>query len=156
MNSTMTVGFIIALVAGLAIGVQGVFINILGQSLGSVRTGLASHAGGTLVGVVLMGAIILSNPNLKSVQITPQIILYSLLAGGFGMVIVMSVSFAFPRIGLVAGQSAIIVAQLAVGLVVDTYALAGGDPLPMDRQRIIGLVVVAIGTYMLLPQQSST
>lgn len=155
MNSTMTIGFIIALVAGLAIGIQGVFINILGQSLGSARSGLAVHMGGTFVGVLLMGFIMLTNPNLKSIQITPQIILYSIIAGTFGMVIVMSVSFAFSRIGLVAGQSAIIVAQLAIGILVDTFALAGGDPLPMDRQRIIGLLVIAVGAYLLLPQQNN-
>lgn len=155
MNSTVTIGFMVALIAGLAIGVQSVFINILGQTLGTARSGLGLHIGGTLIGVILVGFIFLSNPNLKSVEITPQIMLYCLLGGGFGMVIVMSASFALPRVGLVAGQAAIIVAQLAVALTVDTFALAGGDPLPLDKQRLIGLLVVAVGAYLLLPQQNS-
>ncbi len=154
MNSSITIGLLVALGAGMAIGIQGTFINLLGQSMSPLRGGFAVHFSGAIVGAVMIGFVMLTNPNFKALQITPSIIFYSLIAGLFGMLIVMGVAFSFPRIGQVAGQASIIIAQLSIALIVDTFALAGGEPLPLDRQRILGLIIVAVGTYLLLPQQN--
>lgn len=154
MNSSLTIGLLAALGAGAAVGVQGVFVNLLGQSMNPLRGGFAVHIGGTIIGAVMIGYMILTNPHSKSVTLTPQIMILSLLAGTFGMMIVMGIAIALPRIGYVAGQAAVIVAQLGVSLVIDSFALTGGEPIPIDKQRILGLVVVAIGTYLLLPQQN--
>ncbi|MGB7337541.1 MAG: DMT family transporter [Phototrophicaceae bacterium] len=155
MTSSMTLGLLVALGAGIAIGLQGVFTNIVGQLLDPVRGGFAIHIGGTLVGGVMVFIVMMSNPNLQAVQITPRVILFSLLAGTAGMFILMGIAFAFPRIGQVAGQGALIFAQMAVAVIVDTFAIAGGTPLPLDGRRLLGLLVLGIGTYLLLPQSSS-
>lgn len=155
MNSSMTLGLIVALGAGIAIGLQGLFTNITGQMLGPVRGGLAIHMAGSIVGAGMVVFVMMTNPNLQAVTITPRVILFAFLGGTAGMVILMGIAFSFPRIGQVAGQSALLFAQMAVAILVDTFALAGGDPLPLDWRRILGLVVIALGTYLLLPQQST-
>ena len=155
MNSSMTLGLMVALGAGVAIGFQGLFTNITGQMLGPARGGLAIHIAGTIVGAGLVMFLMLTNPNLQAVTITPRVILFAFLGGTSGMIILMGIAFAFPRIGQVAGQGALIFAQMAVAVFVDTFALAGGDPLPLDWRRILGLFVLALGTYLLLPQQST-
>lgn len=154
MNSTMTLGLMVALGAGVAIGLQGLFTNITGQMVGPLRGGLAIHIAGTFVGAGMVLFVMLTNPNLQAITITPRVILFALLAGTAGMCILMGVAFAFPRIGQVAGQGALIFAQMAVAIVVDTLALAGGAPIPLDWKRLLGLIVLAFGTYLLLPQQS--
>lgn len=155
MNSSMTLGLMVALGAGVAIGLQGLFTNITGQMLGPARGGLAIHIAGTIVGASLVMFLMLTNPNLPSVTITPRVILFAFLGGTSGMIILMGIAFAFPRIGQVAGQGALIFAQMAVAVFVDTFALAGGDPLPLDWRRLLGLLVLALGTYLLLPQQNT-
>ncbi len=155
MNTSMTLGLVVALGAGIAIGLQGLFTNITGQMLGPARGGLAIHIAGTIVGAGLVMFLMLTNPNLQAVTITPRVILFAFLGGTSGMIILMGIAFAFPRIGQVAGQGALIFAQMAVAVFVDTFALAGGDPLPLDWRRILGLVVLALGTYLLLPQQNA-
>jgi len=154
MNSSITIGLLAALGAGAAVGLQGIFVNLLGQSITPVRGGFAIHIGGTIMGAVMVAYVLMTNPNMKSVTITPQVIILSLLAGTCGMLIIMGIATALPRIGYVAGQASVIVAQLGISLVIDSLALTGGDPIPIDRQRILGLVIVAIGTYLLLPQQN--
>ncbi|GAB5492576.1 MAG: hypothetical protein Phog2KO_27910 [Phototrophicaceae bacterium] len=155
MNSSISLGLMVALGAGIAIGLQGMFTNITGQMLGPARGGLAIHMAGTVVGAVLVMFLMMTNPNLQSVTITPRLVLFAFLGGTSGMIILMGIAFAFPRIGQVAGQGALIFAQMGVAIFVDTFALAGGDPLPLDWRRVLGLFVLALGTYLLLPQQSA-
>jgi len=153
MNSTMTIGLLVALGTGIAIGSQGVFTSVTGQMLGPVRGGLAIHIGGALVGAVMVYIVSMTNVNQPEIVITPRVILFSLLAGTVGMFIVMGIAFSFPRVGQVSGQVAIILAQMAVAVIVDTYAIAGGDPIPLDLRRVAGLLVMAVGVYLLLPRQ---
>ena len=155
MNSTMTVGLLVALGTGIAIGMQGLFTSITGQMLGPVRGGLAIHIGGSLAGAVMVFIVMLTQVNHYNIVITPRVMAYALIAGTIGMFIVMGIAFAFPRIGQVSGQAAIIFAQLSVAVFVDMFALAGGQPIPLDWRRVLGLMVMALGTYLLLPQQSS-
>ncbi|MGJ3238812.1 MAG: DMT family transporter [Anaerolineae bacterium] len=154
MNSSMTLGLMVALGAGIAIGMQGLFTNIVGQIVGPVRGGFAIHIGGTLVGALMVAFVVATNPGLREIEITPRLIMFSLLAGTAGMFILMGIAFAFPRIGQVAGQGALIFAQMAVAIAVDSLALAGGDPIPLDWRRVLGLFVLALGTYLILPQNN--
>lgn len=154
MNSTMTVGLMVALGAGLAIGLQGIFTSVTGQMLGPLRGGVAIHVGGALVGALMVYIVTLTGTSQPEIQLTPRAIIYSLMAGTVGMFIVMGIAFSFPRIGQVSGQVAIIMAQMIVGVIVDMYALAGGQPIPLDGRRILGLLVMAVGVYLLLPRQT--
>ena len=95
MNSTMTLGLSVVLVAGAAIGIQRVFTSIIGQMLGPVQSGLVIHIGGTLVGAVMVIFVIMTNPNLSIIVITSRVILFALLAGTTGMIILMGIAFAF-------------------------------------------------------------
>lgn len=154
MNSTMTIGLMVALGAGLAIGLQGVFTSVTGQMLGPLRGGVAIHVGGALVGALMVYIVTLTGTSQPEIQLTPRAIMFSLIAGTVGMFIVMGIAFSFPRIGQVSGQVAIIMAQMTVGVIVDMYALAGGQPIPLDGRRILGLLVMAVGVYLLLPRQT--
>ena len=153
MNATILVGLLVALGAGVAIGVQQVFTSMTGQMLGLVRGGFAIHVGGTIVGALMILVVVFLFPgNRQPVDINPKIIGLSILAGMIGMIILMSIAFALPRIGQVSGQGAIILAQLTVALVVDKFALVGGQPAPLDWRRIAGLAVMVVGIYLLLPK----
>jgi len=153
MNSTMTMGLMVALGAGIAVGFQGVFTSVTGQMLGPVRGGVAIHIGGAVTGALMVYFVSMTNINQPAIVLTPRIILFSLLAGTTGMFIVMGIAFSFPLIGQVSGQVAIILAQMTVAVIVDTYALAGGQTIPLDWRRVIGLLVMAVAVYLLLPRQ---
>lgn len=155
MNSSVTLGFAVALGTGVAIGLQGLFTNIIGQMAGPLRGGVAIHIGGLLAGMAMVVIFTATRAQTESVDITPKFLLFAFLGGATGMMILMGVATAFPLIGQVAGQGVLIFAQMAVAIIVDTLALAGGDPIPMDGRRLLGLVVMAIGAVLLLPQSAS-
>ena len=154
MNSTVGIGLLVALGTGLAIGLQGMFTTITGQMLGPVRSGLAIHIGGSITGALMVFAVMLTATKQPHIDLTPRVMIFAIIAGTIGMFIVMGIGFAFSRVGQVSGQSAIIFAQLTVAVVIDALALAGGQPIPLDGRRILGLMVMALGTYLLLPRQT--
>lgn len=156
MNSSMTLGFIVALGAGVAIGLQGLFSTITGQSFGLVRGGLVIHITGALVGALMVTVLTLTHPNQAAMTINARSLGFAFLAGTSGMCILIGIGYAFPRIGQVAGQGAVIFSQMLVAVLVDLFALGGGESVPLDGRRILGLLILGVGIYLLLPQQVST
>ena len=154
MNSTVTFGVLVAIGAGIAIGLQGLFTAITGQAAGSpLRAGVAVHLTGLIVGTILLvGMNFFAAPDAKPFEFSPRFLLFAFLGGAAGMCILIGIATAFPIIGLGAGQAAAIFAQMLVGVIVDYYALAGGEPIPLDWRRVLGLFVLAIGIYLMLPQ----
>jgi uncharacterized membrane protein YdcZ (DUF606 family) len=69
------------------------------------------------------------------------------------MLIVMGVAFSFPRMGLAAGVATVFLGQMLVGVLVDVLGRAGGEPIPLDLRRILGLVILAVALAFLLPRQ---
>ena len=69
-----------------------------------------------------------------------------------GIVIITGIAYALPRIGVAAGLSTIIASQMVVAVLVDTFGLAGGQPIPLDWARIGGLGLLALGTWLILPK----
>lgn len=152
-NTTLSVAMLIALGGGFAIGLQSVVVNATGSSVGPVRTAFFVHVGGSVIGLVMLGLLLLvGQQDSQMPQFTPRLAATFLFAGTMGMIILPSIALAFPRTGLVAGQLMLIGGQTLIALIVDTLGLAGADPIPIDRQRVIGLVLMVFAAYLLLPR----
>ena len=54
--------------------------------------------------------------------------------------------------GVVTGLAAVIVGQMFVAIIVDTFGLAGGQPIPISWVRVVGLALLALSTWMILPR----
>jgi len=74
------------------------------------------------------------------------------VSGLLGIGIIAGIAYALPKIGIAAGLSTIIAGQMAVAVLVDTFGLAGGQPIPLNWARIGGLGLLALGTWAILPK----
>jgi transporter family-2 protein len=74
-------------------------------------------------------------------------------AGALGLLIIAGAAYALPRIGIAAGLATIILGQMVVALLVDTFGWGGAPPLPLRIERLAGLVMLLIGTWLVLPRQ---
>lgn len=155
MNSTVLYGVLIALGAGIAIGLQGLFTNVTGQMAGALRGGLAIHITGAIIGTGMVLLMSVARPEEQALVITPRLIGFAFLAGTAGMMILTGIATSFPIIGQVAGQGVLIFGQMVVAIVIDTFALAGGEPIPLDWRRLLGLAILAFGTWLLLPKHDA-
>jgi len=135
----------VALVAGLAIALQSLFSGIIGGRLGAAESSFIVHLGGFLLSGVIL--LLLRGGAIAQWATVPW---YALTAGFLGVVIVASVSFAVPRVGLASTLTLAIVAQLVMGAVLDHFGWFGAVPRPLDVARIVGLVAVAGGTWLVV------
>ena len=73
-------------------------------------------------------------------------------AGLLGIGIISGIAYALPRIGVAAGLSMIITGQMAMGVLVDTFGFADGERIPLTWARIGGLLLLAVGTWLIVPK----
>jgi len=152
-QKTMIVALVVAVGSGTAIGIQSTLINWAGRLVGSTSTGLlVNFAGGAVAGVILLFLA----PRQGVVQwgalrgTTPLSIL---AAGVLGIAIITGLAYSLPRIGIAAGLSAIILGQMVVAVAVDSLGWGGGEAIPLGAARIVGLVLLLLGTWFLLPRR---
>ena len=151
-STSMLVALLFAVGAGIAISVQSSVMSAAGPTVGPLRTAFFAHLGGALVGAVILGILAVTGNSHAPTEPTGRLTLLILLAGAMGMIILPSIVLSFPRTGLVAGQMAVIGGQMLVAVLVDTLGLAGKDPIPLDGQRLVGLALMVVAAYLLLPK----
>jgi transporter family-2 protein len=64
--------------------------------------------------------------------------------------VILSITFATPRIGAAATIGLLIAGQLAMGAVIDRFGLFGLDPIPIGWERGLGIVLLAVGAALSL------
>ena len=74
-------------------------------------------------------------------------------AGVLGIGVITGIAYALPKTGIAAGLAAVIAGQMLVGVIVDSLGLGGAEPIPLNFTRIAGLVLLALGTWAILPKE---
>lgn len=136
---------VIALIGGVTICFQSLFSGVMGSKVGVFESVFIVHAGGMLIAGVIVA--LLRGGNLGAWNTAPW---YTLTAGLLGVVIVASISYAVPRIGLASTLTWTIVAQLTFGAILDHFGLLGAVQRSFDPPRIVGLLALAIGTWLVV------
>ena len=142
----------VALFSGLAIGIQSSLIGAAGKNIGAILTGLLVNAfAGAAAGLALVVVYVRQGNTAFSPTQAPTLGLVA-IAGLLGVGIIAGIAYALPKIGVAAGLSMIITGQMAMGVVVDTFGLLDGQPIPLNWVRIGGLGLLALGTWLIVPK----
>jgi bacterial/archaeal transporter family-2 protein len=72
------------------------------------------------------------------------------LGGLMGAFVVLTITFAGPRIGTTATVAVFLVGQFAAAAIVDRYGLFGLDRIPVSWSRVLGLALLAVGAAFTL------
>ena len=151
MAGIIILGAVVALATGIAIGMQSTLSSRIGSLLGNFRTGIfMNFIGGIIAGIILLVITLMQGKVWWQIS-TPALIML-VAAGALGIAIITGVSFSLQRTGVAAGLATIILGQLILSIIVDTKGIGGVMPIPLTWQRVVGLVVVAGGVYLLLPR----
>ena len=152
MQKSIGIALAVAVLSGLAIGVQAALNSAAGKIVGATLTGLlVNFTGGAAAGVILAVMYLrLGNGGFSNLNPTSLGIIFA--SGLLGIGIITGVAYAFPKTGVAAGSAAIIASQMVVAVTVDTLGLMGGQPIPLSWMRIAGLGLLALGTWAILPR----
>lgn len=149
--SSIIIGAIGALITGLAIGMQSTITSRVGGMIGDVRTGLLTNfLGGLIAGALILLFLFREGPPILRI---PGVILgFIAFSGLLGVFIITGISFSLQRAGIAAGLTTVILGQLILSTIVDTFGIGGVEPIPLTFQRILGLLVMGLGVFLLLPR----
>jgi bacterial/archaeal transporter family-2 protein len=138
---------VLAVVAGLAGSVQVALMSRLGERIGVLGALAFSTALTTALAVVLLVA---ARGNLLAFSRAIHQPWWMLLGGVMGLVIVLSITYAGPRIGITATVGILIAGQLAMGAAIDRWGLFGSDQIALHWPRVLGIALLAAGAALSL------
>lgn len=134
---------IIAAIGGAAITLQGQFMGLMDKAIGTKESVFITYAGGgILAGCVMLAA---RGGNLKAWHSVPW---YTLGAGVVGLVIVGTIGYTVPRLGLTRAFTIIVASQLIVAALLDHFGWLGAISRPLDLSRLLGIGILVLGVWL--------
>jgi len=73
-----------------------------------------------------------------------------LLAGVAGLLIVGSIGYSVPRLGLVTAFTLMISAQFISGTLIDHYGLLGAELRQLTVSRLVGVAIMLLGVWIVI------
>jgi transporter family-2 protein len=136
---------VIAAIGGIAVTLQAQLMGLMDKQIGTLESIFITYGGG---GLLIGLAMLLSRGgNLAAWQSVPW---YALSAGAFGLVIVGTIGYGTARLGLVTALTIIVASQLITGAVLDHFGIMGANLRPMNFQRILGIGLLLLGTWVII------
>lgn len=132
---------------GALIGMQAPINSLLGKSVGTFQAAFFSFAIGT-VALCLIAAF--SKGGLGAVADVRAAPWHYLIGGLLGAAYVTSVLVTVRVLGAGGVTAATITGQLAMSVVIDQYGLLGVDKSPVTLLKVVGLALLAAGTYLVV------
>lgn len=133
---------LVGLLGGMAIGVQSPMSSMISQRLGVMESIFIVHVGGALAVSI---PLLVFGSRLGEWRSVPW---YTLGAGAFGLMVIFSMSYMIPRIGVAGALITLLAGQLFVGSLLDHFGWLGAAQRVMDIPRMIGLGVVMLGVWL--------
>lgn len=119
----------------------------LGERVGSLEAVATAVAIGGLLALALLLVARRSFVGIGDAVSGPK---WQLLGGVFGVAIVLGITYAAARIGVVATTAFLIAGQFALAALIDRFGWFGVDRVAVTWPRVAGIVLLAIGAALTL------
>ena len=136
-------GFIMAIVAGAAMSVQGVFNTRLSDKIGLFESNMIVQGSAFLLALIAMW--IFGNGSLKEIGGVNKLYL---TGGAIGFVITVTVMLAISKLNPTLAISTILIAQLLVAALIDAFGLFGSEKLAFGLTKYIGIALMIAGVLV--------
>jgi transporter family-2 protein len=136
---------LIGLIGGVAVGVQSPIAGAMGQKIGGTASSVIVHLSGLILSLILL--VFRGGERIRDWNTLPW---YMLGAGVFGLILYQTINITLPRLGATNMLVLIIVGQLLTGVLLDTFGWLGVTARPIELTRIIGIIVLLVGGYLVV------
>jgi bacterial/archaeal transporter family-2 protein len=135
----------IAAIGGAATALQAHFMGLMDKRVGTMESVFITYfGGGVLIGLIMLFQ---RGGNMAAAAALPW---YAYTSGALGLVIVGTLAYSTPRLGLVAAFTIFVSAQFAMGALVDHFGWMGSAVRPLTAARLVGMAVVLIGLWLII------
>ena len=137
----------LAVAAGLAGSVQVALMSRLGERIGVLEAVVFSTA---LTAAIAFVVLVLARRSVAGFERAVHQPWWMLLGGVMGLLIVFTITYAGPRIGVAATVGILIAGQLAMGAAIDRWGLLGSQRIALHWPRLLGIALLAVGAALSL------
>ena len=134
---------LLALIGGIAVTLQGQFMGVMDQSIGTRESVFITYAGGGLAITILM--LFLRGGNIKAATFVPW---YALTAGLVGLLIVGTIGFTVPRLGLTTALTLVLAGQFLASVLIEHFGWFGAPVRPFEWTRALGILILLLGVWL--------
>jgi transporter family-2 protein len=145
--SGSAVAVFLSVLAGLAGSVQVAVMSQLGDRIGIV--GALAFAT-MFTALAALGMLVVAERSLDAYVGAFRQPWWMLAGGVMGLIVVFTITFAGPRIGVAAVVGILIAGQLVMGAAIDRWGLFGAERIPLSRPRMLGILLLAAGAALSL------
>jgi len=135
----------VAALGGIAVTLQGQFMGLMDQRLGTKASVFITYASGGLV--VSLAVLFSGGWTLKGWQNVPW---YAFSTGLLGLFIVGTISYTVPRLGLTAAFTILVASQFVIAALLDHFGLLGAAVRPLDVSRSLGIGILILGVWLIV------
>jgi transporter family-2 protein len=134
---------LLALLGGIAVTLQGQFMGVMDTSIGTRESVFITYAGGGLAITIFM--LFLRGGNLRAAATVPW---YALTAGLVGLVIVGTIGFTVPRLGLTTALTLVLAGQFLASTLIEQFGWFGAPVRPFEWTRLLGILILLLGVWL--------
>lgn len=138
---------VIAVLAGVAMAVQGALNSALGKIIGLWEATFLVHLSATIVLVLIIFLLKIGEGDFALYHKAPW---YLYLGGIVGVLITYGVVSSIPKLGAATATTAIIVGQVLTALIIDQLGLFGLKEISFTWMKFLGLILLSVGARLLL------
>lgn len=135
---------LLSILGGVLVGGQASINGELGKKVGGIEASLISFSIGTLFLVFIV--LFFGRGQIQNVLIVPK---WQLVGGLLGAVFVTIIILSVPNNGVALTIFAVIIGQLLISLIIDHLGLFGVLKIPLNWNRISGLLLMLSGLYFI-------
>ncbi|MBT2341694.1 MULTISPECIES: DMT family transporter [Pseudomonas] len=130
---------LVVVAAGAVLSVQAAINGRLGQTVGVLRSSLLTFT----VGTVTTGLLIIFFEPAHAVSLL-EVPKWQLSGALFGVVYMMVMVGAVPRVGTAVATVAVIVGQLGMGMLIDNFGWLGNPAIELSGSRVLAMACLAL------------
>jgi transporter family-2 protein len=138
---------LLAAAAGLGGAVQIAVQGRLGERVGSIEAMATASVIGAMIALVVLLVARQSLSGIGEAFAAPK---WMLLGGLMSALIILAITVAGPKIGIVATTSVLIAAQFTLAAVVDRFGWFGVDRIALSWPRVVGIGLLFVGAALTL------
>lgn len=135
---------ILAILSGFCFAIQGPVNTALGKRTDVFQATMISFCGGALTSLLLV--FIIGKGDISCLRMAK---FWQLIGGFYGAVNVSVIIAAIPVLGAALALSIIMLGQLFAGVFIDAFGLLGTVKVEISIWRIIGIILVAAGIFLI-------
>lgn len=134
---------LLALIGGMAVTLQGQFMGSMDTVIGTRESVFITYASGGVIVTLVM--LFLRGGNLRAAVTVPW---YAFSAGLLGLLIVGTIGFTVPRLGLTSALTLVIAGQFLASILIEQFGWFGSPTRTLEWPRLLGILLLLIGVWL--------